>query len=400
MSALRPYPLRLTLSLATVPALLLALSVLAAPALPCTAFLVCGDGKVLMGNNEDFWNPEVRIWFVPAPKGRFGRVYLGYDNLYPQGGMNERGLAFDGFATAKYPMHEQEGKVVFHGRLLDEVMATCATVEDVIAMLSRYDLRMLESAMLMYCDKSGDSVIVEGDEFVRKEGSFQVVTNFYQSRQAGDRGICPRFDAAVERLEGAKEVSLPLCRKVLAATAQEGDTPTQYSNVFDLEKGLIYLYHFHDFEDVVAFDLEEELKKGAHVLEIARLFPQTFAYRSYLQKRKHDRAQELARRRVKPVDSKILDKYVGRYAISVPGVSEIVMTIRRDGRKIFASAKGGTIRRKDEEVELIPESETSFFHIGNNGTTTIRFELGGGDAKDRIVITPPLGGPVRGARIE
>ena len=49
---------------------------------------------------------------------------------------------------------------------------------------------------------------------------------------------------------------------------------------------------------------------------------------------------------------------------------------------------------------MIPESQAVFFHIGNNGTTTIRFELGEGDTKDQIVITPPLGGPVRGARVE
>jgi hypothetical protein len=381
-------------------ALIVPLLLPAGPALPCTAFLVTGDGQVLMGNNEDFWNPEVRIWFVPAEEGRFGRVYLGFDNLYPQGGMNEKGLAFDGFATASYPMHKQEGKEVFRGRLLDEVMATCATVEDVVEMLAHHDLRFLERAMLMYSDKSGDSVIIEGDEFLRKEGSFQVVTNFYQSRQENDRARCPRFNVAVGKLEAAKEVSIARCRRVLAATAQEGSAPTQYSNVFDLKKGLIYLYHFHNFQEVVVFDLRMELKKGEHVLKIADLFPETFAYRSYLERRERDRAEELARRRGKPVDPRVLDEYVGRYAIEIPGVSEIVLTIRRDGKKLFAGAKGGAIARQEQEVELIPESEASFFHIGNNGTTTICFELGDGDAKDRIVITPPLGGPVRGVRVE
>lgn len=380
--------------------LLLTFSLFAAPALPCTAFLVCGDGKVLMGNNEDFWNPEVRIWFVPAERGRFGRVYLGYDNLYPQGGMNEKGLAFDGFATARYPLHEQEGKEVFDGQLLDKVVATCATVEDVVEMLTRYDLRLLERAMLMFSDKSGDSVIIEGDEFLRKAGSFQVVTNFYQSRRKNDRGMCPRFDSAVAKLEESKEVSVALCRRVLAATAQEGGAPTQYSNVFDLKQGLIYLYHFHNFEEVVVFDLEEELKKGKHVLEIASLFPETYAYRSYLQKRKRDQAEEIAKRRGRPVAPQVLDEYVGRYAIEIAGGSKIVITVRRDGQKLLASAKGKALGRTGEEAELIPESETSFFCVGNSGTTAIRFELGEGETKDQIVITPPLGGPVRGMRIE
>ena len=42
-------------------------------------------------------------------------------------------------------------------------------------LFARHDLRFLENAMLMFADRSGDSVIIEGDEFLRKEGRFQVV---------------------------------------------------------------------------------------------------------------------------------------------------------------------------------------------------------------------------------
>ncbi len=59
-----------------------------------------------------------------------------------------------------------------------------------------------------------------------------------------------------------------------------------------------------------------------------------------------------------------------------------------------------TDEQKTALVELIPESGATFFHVDNNGTTSIRFERGEGDAKDQIVITPPLGGVVRGARVE
>jgi hypothetical protein len=45
---------------------LLALALLASPAVPCSAFLVVGQGSVLFGNNEDYWNPETRVWCVPA----------------------------------------------------------------------------------------------------------------------------------------------------------------------------------------------------------------------------------------------------------------------------------------------------------------------------------------------
>ncbi len=372
---------------------LLPLSLLAAPVLPCTAFLVCGGGAVLMGNNEDYWDPETRIWFVPADEGQHGRVYLGYKNMFPQGGMNEKGLAFDGFATERNPITDYEGKEAMKFSLLDEVMATCTTVEEVMAAFSCYDLRALESAMLMFADSSGDSVIIEGDDFVRKEGTFQVVTNFYQSRQEDDRAMCPRFDAAVGIFEEAQETSLALCRRVLARTAQERGAPTQYSNVFDLKKGLIYLYHFHNFEEVVVLDLQEELAKGEHVLEIPSLFPKTFAFASFLRHREIEQAKERAERQGKPVDPKILDEYAGEYEIDIPAAPKVSVIVWRDGKRLLASSSSDP-----GEVELIPESDSSFFYVDTGGTTGIRFERDEDGAVDRLVVIPPLGEPIPAIR--
>ena len=66
----------------------------------CTAFCALdATGRVLVGNNEDYSNPRTKIRFVPATPGSYGRIYVGFDDMWPQGGMNERGLWFDGFAT-------------------------------------------------------------------------------------------------------------------------------------------------------------------------------------------------------------------------------------------------------------------------------------------------------------
>ncbi len=59
------------------------IALLSGPALPCSAFLVVGAGVVLFGNNEDYWDPETRVWFVPATETRHGAMYLGYDNGFP-----------------------------------------------------------------------------------------------------------------------------------------------------------------------------------------------------------------------------------------------------------------------------------------------------------------------------
>ena len=53
------------------------------PALSCSAFLVASDDLVLFGNNEDYWNPATRMWFVPGDDGSLGRDYFGYDDMLP-----------------------------------------------------------------------------------------------------------------------------------------------------------------------------------------------------------------------------------------------------------------------------------------------------------------------------
>ena len=63
----------------------------------CTGFCISKGDTVLFGNNEDHIDPDSKVFYVPAEKGKYGKVYFGFDN--PEGGMNEKGLVFDLFAT-------------------------------------------------------------------------------------------------------------------------------------------------------------------------------------------------------------------------------------------------------------------------------------------------------------
>jgi len=65
----------------------------------CTGFMMTDGEIVLVGNNEDSKIPYTRVRFIPAENERFGRVYFGYDNWSPQGGMNDQGLFFDFFSV-------------------------------------------------------------------------------------------------------------------------------------------------------------------------------------------------------------------------------------------------------------------------------------------------------------
>jgi len=48
--------------------------------------------------------------------------------------------------------------------------------------------------------------------------------------------------------------------------------PSVYSNVYDLNEGIVYLYYFYNYENVVEINLEEELALGEHVYFLADLF--------------------------------------------------------------------------------------------------------------------------------
>src|SRR4030042_1352386 len=104
----------------------------------CTIFTLAKDGVVLVGNNEDWWNPKTRMWFVPAREGAFGFVYFGVDNLFHQGGMNDRGLFFDANALPQKKL-PPSGLPRFKGDLIDHVMKTCSTVEEVVKAVAAHD---------------------------------------------------------------------------------------------------------------------------------------------------------------------------------------------------------------------------------------------------------------------
>jgi uncharacterized protein (TIGR03435 family) len=264
-------------------------------ALACTAFCAEGAGQVLVGNNEDWNNPHTKIWFVPAKPGSFGRVYVGFDDLTPQGGMNEHGLWFDGFAAPPISAAGPVDLPSFPGNIVDTAMAECRTVEDVVRLFSRYNRNFLAEGILMFADASGDAVSIERNAMVRKTRRHFVQTNFHQSRARGESGK-DRFDTASSMLEAAGgDVSIDLFRRILAATHQTGGYPTLYSNIYDLQSRTMHLYYFHDFDRVVTFRLADELKKGSRVLDIPALFPKNTAAETFAARRpKDDGPQTLA----------------------------------------------------------------------------------------------------------
>lgn len=259
------------------------------PGQNCTIVYVADDGVALAGNNEDWTGLFAEIHFLPASDGKYGRVYFGFDVAHnPQGGMNDQGLFFDGASAEQVqvprdPSKPDPGHDVCS---IIKAMEECSTVDEVLEYLGPYDCSRYRSGHFLIGDRFGNSAIIEPGTVIKKTDGYQVVTNFLQSRTPPETSRDPRYRLAAKLLEESDDCSVDLVRRVLSATHWEeysgSMTVTLYSYICDLKHGEIYVYNFHDFEEVVKINLREELAKGERVCTIASLFPyETFAERRY-----------------------------------------------------------------------------------------------------------------------
>jgi penicillin V acylase-like amidase (Ntn superfamily) len=259
----------------------------------CTVFIASNGDVVLAGNNEDWKNPNTKIWFVPAEEGKYGGVYFGFDtpvihgSWVSQGGMNEKGLFFDVTATkpVKVEVPVNPKKPVFDGwdLIRERIMFECATVKEALDMLAQYQYPRSEketmSGMYIIGDATGDAAIIGALGVVHKKGPYLVATNFQQSETLDEKKYsCPRYRVASDMLQNCPELTVDFFRKVLSVTHQKGKYCTRYSNIYDLKKKRVYLYHMHDFEDVVIIDLKTELNMEKRTIDLPSLFPRHRVY--------------------------------------------------------------------------------------------------------------------------
>ncbi len=329
----------------------------------CTGFCISKGDTVLVGNNEDHNDPDTKVFYVPAEKGKYGKVYFGFD--FPQGGMNEKGLVWDEFSVrplkkVKNSLDKPNFPGVMQGRLIDKVMSECATVDEVLEIYGKYNLAFMETGMTFFADANGDSAIIEGDTVLRKKGKYQVVTNFYQSetRKEDIPIICGRYPIAAAMLEDADNISVDLVKRVLAATHLENRYPsssTLYSYICDLKRRIVYLYHFHNFQNEVIIDLEAELAKGARTIDLPDLFPKTFVAENF----KISSPGEIEKMKAKythnvKVGEELLNTYTGEYQRNTPEGSLIIFKISTVGGKLFSEVEGGG------KNELLAASDNDF----------------------------------------
>lgn len=238
----------------------------------------------MVGNNEDAWGLDPWIRFVPGLNGDHGVAYVGHRDGLTQGGMNDAGLVCDGLVVPAKAMEPRAGRTPVSNTFafMDRILRECTTVREVQQLLARYDWTNLRTAMIVFVDASGQYLVMEGDTVLTGNEATYAVGNFRPSQCTDLSAVpIPRYQQGRAYLTAHGDTSLAACTATMAAMKacrKKLGEGTLYTSIYDLERGLIHLYFYHDFTHLRTFDLRAELARGPHTLWMTSLFPPNSEY--------------------------------------------------------------------------------------------------------------------------
>ncbi len=246
----------------------------------CTIFSAKDKkGHVWAGNNEDmFFIFNTYLNIVSPTESSFGYIYFSYSapEAYPQGGVNEAGLFFDGNALIP-------GKTVYKGydkkkdypggfpALMHFIMKKCKNVNEVLALFREYRIQGLEAGQFHFADKYGNLGIVVADSMWITKSNFQVSTNYNLAHPDKDGVNCWRFPIA-ERILKSQEAGFETFRQICDSTSMKSRASTIYSNIHDLNSGDIWLFYGMNYRDCNRTTIKDLLKKGNTSILMRDLF--------------------------------------------------------------------------------------------------------------------------------
>ncbi len=242
----------------------------------CSMYKITKNGKTIVGNNEDWLSPNSQFWFEVGVADTYGVMYMGLLNNFAQGAINEAGLVFDGFSNPELAVENTEGKKdIPIGTAIKNIMQTMSTVEEVKTYIETINLSSLTSSQVVFVDKSGTYLIIEGDALILGEEEEKAFSNFYYSQVTSEEEVeLENFQNGLQFLKTSEgDASLGYCSDVMKSLSSDALFGTQYSTIYDLETLKVRIYLFHEYSQFVEIDLLSELKKGNHTTMIPELFP-------------------------------------------------------------------------------------------------------------------------------
>lgn len=266
-------------------------------AFSCSMYKVSANGKTMVGNNEDSWGRDARIWFEQGSAGKFGVVCVGYARKqpHPDGAMNEHGLVFDAFTMphkSNIPGRDPHKKDFAYAHI-KTIMQQCKTVDEVHTFLAALNLHVLNGSpifnggMLLFVDKTGKYLVVEvGKMTLGNDDKFALANFSIADTKDLSMVKTERYRKGIAFLNNKPaDTQLSYCTALSdtmsVRRAKVGDG-TLYTSIYDLEAGLVHLYFFHDFSKRVTFNLKEELAKGDHAYDLSTIFPGNQQYQKFI----------------------------------------------------------------------------------------------------------------------
>lgn len=254
----------------------------------CTIFSAKDkNGNVWTGNNEDgIFDLNTYINVVAATNKTFGYFYFtGTKNPYefPQGGMNEEGLFFDGNAVPISVYKNFNKKKDFPGginQMIFSILGNCKTVQEVFNVFKIYRLQGLEGSQLHFADKYGNFGIIVADSMWLTKANYLISTNYNLCHPNKDSIECWRYPI-VERMLNTREIGLETFRDICDSTSQK--KWTNYSNVQNLSTGDFWLYYAMNYSRPYKTNIKELLKKGNNSFYMYELFIDDLLVKQILQ---------------------------------------------------------------------------------------------------------------------
>lgn len=230
------------------------------PSMACTIFVLTDGNNTYFFNNEDYSNPNTRVWFRPGGENHYGAVYFGFDNGFGQGGVNTEGLAYDWFAGGNVPYRLSNDLKVAKQNPCERLLESCANVDEAIEFFKTYAEPGFASATILIADKTGASVIIgarNGELYFEKSNKNVAIGYGLKTFQnLNGREALANFTNGTE---------------ILHQCEQKGEFATKYSSIYNLKTGAVSVYQFHSDSDSVDFNLTEELEKGGHYYDLPQI---------------------------------------------------------------------------------------------------------------------------------
>lgn len=242
----------------------------------CSIFSALQDGANFFASNEDFYFKDPVVCIEPGNKKNYSYIVFGWESYYPsypQGGVNEKGVCLDWATVPSQKFIDDPTKKQLDEDIFMKILKNCANVSEAIDLISKYNCSHFAEEHLLIADREGNSVVVEwnGSEvvFIKREGNYQVITNFNISNPKLGWYPCNRFDKINDNFKSNKApITFDFLKDTLNDTHQEGEYPTIYSYIVNTKDMTITIYFQHNYDKRYILKFNDVLKKGRQKIKL------------------------------------------------------------------------------------------------------------------------------------